>query len=105
MIGCHCWACKAIKRHITVKSVEKPLIFSVAANDLHDIWLRLCLCWEMGGHDRAFESESKNNMGLNHILPRPHPSNIVSFRKLDRMKEHTAIKAISRGQSTLCSHN
>lgn len=61
-----------------------------------DIWLELCLCREMGGHDRAFESASKNNMCLNHILPRPHPGSIVVLRKLD-MKEHTEIKASSRG--------
>lgn len=42
-----------------------------------DTWLKLCLCSEMGGHDRAFEY--KNTMGQYHILPGPHPSNIDLF--------------------------
>lgn len=69
-----------------------------------DIWLKLCLCWELGGHDSVFESVSKNNTAQNHILPRPHPGNIVSFRKLDRMKEHGDIKASSRVRRALYSH-
>lgn len=96
-------------------------MFSMGANDLEalqtnslsvglvkrrdDIWPRQCLCWEMGGHDRAFEPASKSNTGLNHILPRPHPGDIVSLRKLDGIKERGHIKASSRVQCTPCSHN
>lgn len=116
-----CWASEAIIWHVSLNLLEscgcfqwslmickcpqKNSLTVVLVKQCDHIRLKLCLCWEMGGHDTAFEAESNNNTGLNHILPRPHPGNIVSFRKLDRMKEYTDIKASSRVQCTLYSPN